>query len=211
MSFRDEHGKLRNASMRLKDVPKAKGTARDRSANHDAHGRFTLANSAARGRATKTWVKRSLGTLVGDAELDGIVKAILAMFAEELKAMPADSVAVRTELAAAARRSVIASVFHLESTKVGISSDRGIRLQELAMRHDQAASRHRVAALGFASRAGDTMTPEERARAEEAARPVVEIHYADGPPAPAVDDGRDDRTDGIGHRPKRQDQEDTTR
>jgi len=142
MPYRFEHGKVRIASPRLKDAGNA-GTVRDPSVGRAPHGYFAHGNRIAEGRGWKAQIRRSLGAEVGDEGVDRLVRDAMALFAAELRALPADGPAVRSELAAMARRSVVAAFLQDEAVRKGLATPEGLELADAAMRHDAAASRHR--------------------------------------------------------------------
>lgn len=168
MTLRNEHPEagrgLRVAAPRLKDVPQLP-TAREPDRSHDRLGHFTPRNTAARDRAMKALVRRSLGglgALVGDDKIDELVRQTMTVFAAELAALPADSAPVRSEIAACARRTVTAAVYHIEAVKIGLATEAGMKLADAAAKHDAAASRHRTVAF-------------DRAVREAAARPPTDL------------------------------------
>ena len=76
MALRVVKDKLRPESPRLKDLARH-GTARERTVNHGADGRFVTANGAANGREAKTLIRESLGTAGADPEM---VRQALTMY-----------------------------------------------------------------------------------------------------------------------------------
>jgi hypothetical protein len=147
MALRNVKGKLREESPRLKDTPH--GTARDRTVDHGADGRFVTANGAANGRAAKTLFRETLGSEGADPEM---VRDAHTMYRAILRESPSDGPSVRQIIAARCRHAVMATRFANEAGKVGLATPEGIKLAEQSRAHDLASQRLAVTAFDLATR-----------------------------------------------------------
>jgi hypothetical protein len=154
MALRVVKDKLRPESPRLKDLARH-GTARERTVNHGADGRFVTANGAANGREAKTLIRESLGTAGADPEM---VRQALTMYRAILRELPSDGPSVRQLVAARCRHAVLATRYANEAASVGLATPTGIKLAEQSRAHDLAAQRLAVTSYDLATRGAEQAT-----------------------------------------------------
>lgn len=152
MALVNEHGKLRPQPPRLKNVRERERPG-ERSRNQDAAGRFVAGNDAPKGRAVKRIIKRYLGEGSANSEVvEQLTKDTLHLFAAFRRAIGSDAPQVQDTIARRARWGVLSAHYALRAAEVGLGTEEGDRLLEMALKLDARAERLDVTALDLANR-----------------------------------------------------------
>jgi hypothetical protein len=146
------HGKARPTLPRssdLRDLP----TARERSADRQADGRFAVGNTQARGRGWKASIRKTLGRVEGANDAaEAVADDAWRIFCATVREMPSDGPSVRGLLMQQAKQSALSAFWEGESARRGLTSEGGVEASELAMRHGQRAERLLVTAIDVATK-----------------------------------------------------------
>lgn len=155
MARRVEHGGVRTAPPRRKDLARVY-TAPDRSRNHGPDGRFKGGNDAASRKAIRAQLKRQLGAGTTSEELEALFREVMVEFRSLLLDLPAsDAAEVQSLTARRARWAVLSARYALQAAEVGLFTDEGMRLLDVALKLDARAERLAVTARDEAERLAD--------------------------------------------------------
>jgi len=151
MARRFEHGKARTAPTRRKDLPGY--TAPDRNRNHGASGRFQPGNDAGKRKAIRQLLKRQLGAEASTEEVEQLYRETMVQFRACLADLPAsDAAEVQDLTARRARWSVLSARFASKAAEVGLFTEQGAKLIDVALKLDARAERLAVTARDEAER-----------------------------------------------------------
>ena len=151
MARRFEHGKARTSHARRKDLPSY--TAAERNRNHASSGRFQLGNDAASRKAIRSLLKRQLGSEATTPEVEQLYRETMVQFRALLADLPAnDAAEVQDLVARRARWSVLSARYASKAAEVGLFTEQGGKLIDLALRLDARAERLAVTARDEAER-----------------------------------------------------------
>jgi len=151
------HGKPRLTAPRPSDLGSVP-TGRDRSADHDARGRFTPANQAAVGRtarmalrapyrAAEERIRQATAEQCEPGESDRLLADALAVFEAARRELGTRSVFAQGPTIAYAIETTLAGFYMQQAAAEGFLTERGLELHERAMQCEQAALRAMTAAL----------------------------------------------------------------
>lgn len=162
MARRFEHGAVRTAPARRKDL--APYTAAEPDRNRDGTGRFVAGNDAARRKAIRALLKRQLGADATTEEVEQLYRETMVQFRACLADLPANDAAEVQDLTARrARWSVLSARYASKAAEVGLFTDAGAKLMDIALKLDARAERLAVTARDEAERLAATR-PRESAR-----------------------------------------------
>ncbi len=170
MARRFEHNGVRTAPPRRKDV--AGYTAPEPNRDRAAGGRFTAGNRAAERSGVRALIKRHLGADAQTEEVEQLYRDTMVLFRGCLAGLPAnDAVEVQDLTARRARWSVLSARYAAKAAEVGLFTEEGSRLLEMALKLDARAERLAVTARDEAERQNAVKTNDPMAahRALEAA------------------------------------------
>lgn len=193
MARRFEHNGVRTAPPRRKDV--SGYTAPEPNRDRAAGGRFAVGNRAAERSGVRALIKRHLGAEARTEEVEQLYRDTMVMFRGCLVALPAnDAVEVQDLTARRARWSVLSARFAAKAAEVGLFTEEGARLLDMAMKLDARAERLAVTARDEAERLAVTRRGEKpsglaalRARATQTTQPPTANQNAStGQPGPAT-------------------------
>jgi hypothetical protein len=154
MAIRREHGKGRPQPPRLKDLGSAERSG-ERNRNQDAKGRFAPGNDAPKGRAVKRIIRRYLGEGAANSELvEQLTQDTLHLFKAFRRAIGSEVPQVQDTVARRARWGVLSAWYARHAAEVGLGTQEGDRLLEMALKLDARAERLDVTALDLAQRLG---------------------------------------------------------
>lgn len=151
MAIVNEHGKARPQPPRSKNLP-ATLTAGEPNRGRLPNGRFAPGNGVATERGIKALLKRQLGKHADDAEVQGLYRETRIQFLAELGRMPSNAPQVQRDLCARARWSALSARYASAAAAVGLDTEEGQKLLELALKLDARAERLGVTALDIAER-----------------------------------------------------------
>lgn len=126
-------------------------SARDPSDGRTQGGRFGKGNRASVGNGFKSLIRKSLGDPDDPAAAE-LVRQATRLYLALLRDLPSDGPAVRQLAASQARHVALATHFANEAARVGLATDRGLRLAEASRAHDTTAQRLAVTAYDRATR-----------------------------------------------------------
>jgi hypothetical protein len=155
MARRFEHGAVRTAPPRRKD--QAGYTAPEPSRDRATGGRFAPGNRAAVRSGVRALIKRQLGADATTEEVAQLYRETMTMFSGLLADLPArDAHEVQDLTARRARWSVLGARFSAKAAEVGLFTEEGSRLLEMALKLDARAERLAVTARDEAERLAAT-------------------------------------------------------
>lgn len=194
MAFRNVRSGAAPRPPRLKDVP-AHLTNVEPPAGRDQIGRFVPGNKVAIGRGLRELIGKSIGLESDNPVVRNLFKQTRTLFRSLMKELPSDVSQVQDRVAAQARWSILSAFFSTEAAKVGLTTDDGRKLSDLALKADARAERNGVTALDLAIRfakreqpTGDTPWFEtEGETAEESSTKNETPAQGDSDPTPAPD------------------------
>jgi hypothetical protein len=187
MARRFEHNGVRTAPPRRKDV--AGYTAAEPNRDRAQGGRFAPGNRAAERSGVRALIKRQLGADASTEEVEALYRETMIMFRGCLAALPAnDAVEVQDLTARRARWSVLGARFSAKAAEVGLFTEEGSRLLDMALKLDARAERLAVTVRDEAERLAVSRRTNQPSRLEQlrqahAPRPTA-------PPAPPQASGR---------------------
>lgn len=120
--------------------------------NHKPNGRFAEGNKASAGSHWRAEIRKQLGVLAADDETRRLANEAQYLFRCLMRDMPVDGAGVSALVASRARATVLAAWFAAESARVGMTSDRGMKLLDTSMKLDARAERLAVTAIELAGR-----------------------------------------------------------
>jgi len=151
MARRFEHGAVRTQPPRRKD--QTSYTAAERSRNHGALGRFARGNDAAKRKAIRSLIKRQLGAEATTQEVEQLYRDVMVTFRSLLSDLPAnDATEVQDLTARRSRWGVLSARYVAKAAEVGLFTDAGMKLLDVALRLDARAERLAVTARDEAER-----------------------------------------------------------
>jgi hypothetical protein len=151
MARRFENGKVRTAPPRRKD--QSGYTAAERSRNHGVSGRFAPGNDAASRKAIRSLLKRQLGADASTDEVEQLYRETMIQFRACLADLPSNDAAEVQDLTARrARWSVLSARYAAKAAEVGLFTEEGAKLIDVALKLDARAERLAVTARDEAER-----------------------------------------------------------
>lgn len=175
MARRFEHGAMRTAPPRRKD--QAPYTAPEPSRDRAAGGRFAKGNRAAERSGVRALIKRQLGVDAKTEEVEQLYRDTVVTFRALLADLPSNDAAEVQDLTARrARWSVLSARFAAKAAEVGLFTEEGSRLLEVAMKLDARAERLAVTARDEAER----LVITRRDKATKATNPHAALEAAFG-------------------------------
>jgi D-serine deaminase-like pyridoxal phosphate-dependent protein len=169
MARRFENGAMRTAPPRRKDVTTAY-TAPEPDRNRDASGRFVGGNDAAKRKAIRSLLKRQLGAGATTEEVEQLYRETMVQFRALLADLPAaDAAEVQDLTARRARWGVLSARYASKAAEVGLFTDEGAKLLDVALKLDARAERLAVTARDEAERL-HAARPRQNATATAIAR-----------------------------------------
>jgi hypothetical protein len=144
-------GKLRPSLPRSSDLAVVRAVG-EPLGNRDARGRFASGNEIGRGRGWRNLIRKSLGTEASTPLVERLVRETLVLHAGFMRELPFQGLQVNAPTAARAKWVAISAHVVNRALELGIETDKGRELLELALRLDQRAERLAVTALDMATR-----------------------------------------------------------
>lgn len=174
MARRFEHGATRTTPPRRKDAGAYTAPEPDR--NRDATGRFVGGNDAARRKAIRSLLKRQLGSDATTEEVEQLYRETMVQFRACLADLPANDAAEVQDLTARrARWSILSARYASKAAEVGLYTDQGARLMDMALKLDARAERLAVTARDEAERLVRTRGEVDPAAERAAARALFTV------------------------------------
>jgi hypothetical protein len=149
MTFERSHGKARPTLVRASDLQPSE-SVRDRTDGRRADGRFAEGNRHSIGRGWKTTLKKLLGPKADDEVSRLIRRDAWRVFAATMQVMASDAAPVRAMVSLYAGHVALAAFYRAKATGVGLDTEPGLKLLDVADRQSQRAERTLVTAHDLA-------------------------------------------------------------
>lgn len=140
MTFERSHGKARPSLVRASDLSPTEAAPKPTD-GRTRDGRFAAGNRTGLAARFTATVRKALGTKAATGEALIVARDARRVFGHVLAALPSDAPPVRALLAIYARHQALHAFYTLRAEALGLDTEAGLKLLEVADRQSQRAER----------------------------------------------------------------------